>query len=351
MRKVTGVRLQEFARSVLVSVGVPHKDALVISESLVQANLEGIDSHGVSRLPVYVQRMLEGRINVRPELRIARRGCILKVDGDNGLGQVVSCRSIESAIPVAKKWGIAAVFIRHSNHNGAGAFFCQQAIKENIILMAMTNTPPGISPTGGKEARLGTNPIAFGFPVKKGPPIIVDFASSKVARGKIILAARQNRTIPSGWAVDVNGMNTTDAHSALKGSMIPVGGAKGYALATAIELFCGVLSGAAFGTQVGSINEDQGQSHANIGHHFILYYFPHFISEEEYYTRMECFLRMIKETPLSQNSNGIYYPGERRYQRYLKRKRKGICLSDQVWKDLNELAHKLSLPALSDAKL
>lgn len=349
MRKITGMHLREFAISVLMSVGVPCQDACIISDSLVQANLEGIDSHGISRLPVYVQRMIDGRINVRPELRIAQHGCIMKVDGDNGLGQVVCCRSIESAIPIARKWGIAAVFIRHSNHNGTGAFFCQQAIKEKMILMVMTNTPPGISPPGGKEPRLGTNPIAFGFPVKKGPPVIADFASSMVARGKIILAARQNRPIPKGWAVDEKGMDTTDAHSALKGSMLPVGGAKGYALASVIELFCGVLSGAAFGTGVGSIY-DEGKSYANIGHHFILYYFPHFISEEEYYSRIDCFLRMIKETPLSPNSSGIYYPGERRYQRYLERKKTGISLPDQVWKDLNDIAYKLFLPGLLEAK-
>jgi LDH2 family malate/lactate/ureidoglycolate dehydrogenase len=301
--------------------------------------------HGISRLPVYVQRMMDGRINVQPKLRISRHGCILKVDGDHGLGQVVFSRSIEAAIPIARKCGIAAVFIRHSNHNGTGSFFCQQAIKEKMILMAMTNTPPGLSPPGGRAPCLGTNPIAFGFPVKKGPPVIVDFASSMVARGKIILAARQNRPIPRGWAVDEKGMDTTDAHAALKGSVLPMGGAKGYALACAIELFCGVLSGAAFGTEVGSIY-DEGKSYANIGHHFVLYYFPHFMSEDEYYRRMDCFLRMIKETPLAQNSNAVYYPGERRYQRYLERKKSGVCLPDHIWDNLNAIADELSLPGL-----
>ena len=209
--------LRRFAETVLKAVGVSQKDAKIITDSLIQANLEGIDSHGISRLPVYVRRMMEGRISVRPCLRIIQHGSALNVDGDNGLGQVVSYRSLEAAIPVAKKLGMAGVFIRRSNHNGTGSFYCQQAMRENMVLIAMTNTPPGIVPTGGREPRLGTNPVAFGFPVNDGPPLIVDLATSMVARGKVILAAREKKPIPKGWAVDENGMDTTDLRPHSKG--------------------------------------------------------------------------------------------------------------------------------------
>jgi LDH2 family malate/lactate/ureidoglycolate dehydrogenase len=343
------VHLRSFAETVFKAVGVSRRDAQIITDSLIQANLEGIDSHGISRLPVYVRRMMEGRISVRPCLRIIQHGSVLNVDGDNGLGQVVSYRSLEAAIPVAKKLGMAGVFIRRSNHNGTGSFYCQQAMRENMVLIAMTNTPPGIVPTGGREPRLGTNPVAFGFPVNDGPPLIVDLATSMVARGKVILAAREKKQIPKGWAVDENGMDTTDPSAALKGAMLPVGGAKGYALACAIEMFCGVLSGAAFGKNVVSIYEEEA-GFAGVGHHFILYHVPHFMSLKEYGKRMDAFLRMLKETPPSPNSDGVYYPGERRYQRYLQRKKRGIPLSDEVVKDLNDIAESLSVQGLSQGE-
>lgn len=349
MPEFNDVHLRSFAETVFKAVGVPKRDAQIITDSLIQANLEGIDSHGISRLPVYVRRLMEGRISVRPCLRIIQHGSVLNVDGDNGLGQVVSFRSLEAAIPVAKKLGMAGVFIRRSNHNGTGSFYCQQVMQENMVLIAMTNTPPGIVPTGGREPRLGTNPVAFGFPVNDGPPLIVDLATSMVARGKVILAAREKKPIPKGWAVDENGMDTTDPSAALKGAMLPVGGAKGYALACAIEMFCGVLSGAAFGKNVVSIYEEEA-GFAGVGHHFILYHVPHFMSLKEYGKRMDAFLQMLKDTPPSPNSDGVYYPGERRYQRYLQRKKRGIPLSDEVVKDLNDIAESLSVQGLSQGE-
>lgn len=345
MPRFSDTHLRRFTKAVLKEAGVPRKDAKIISDSLIQANLEGIDSHGISRLPVYVRRMMEGRIHSRPCIRIKEHGSVLSVDGDNGLGHVVSYRSVEAAISVAKKRGMAGVFICRSNHNGTGAFYCQQAMKENMVLIAMTNTPPGIAPTGGREPCLGTNPVAFGFPVKEGPPLLIDLATSMVARGKVILAAREKKPIPRGWAVDEKGLDTTDARTALKGSMLPMGGAKGYALASAIEVLCGVLSGAAFGTGVGSIYEED-EKPADIGHHFILYYLPHIISLEEYYKRMDAFLRMLKGTPPAEKSDGVYYPGERRYQRYLERKKNGIPLPFEVLNDLNVMAQNLLLNGL-----
>lgn len=166
-----------------------------------------------------------------------------------------------------------------------------------------------------------------------------------MCRGKIILAAREKKPIPRGWAVDENGLDTTDARSALQGAILPMSGAKGYALASAIEMFCGVLSGAAFGTEVGNIYEED-ESFADIGHHFILYYLPHFMSLEEYYRRMDAFLQMLKETSPAENSEGVYYPGERRYQRYLERKKNGIPLPNEVLNDLNDMAKSLSLTGL-----
>ncbi|MFS8514067.1 MAG: Ldh family oxidoreductase, partial [Planifilum fulgidum] len=209
--------LQRFAKKVLTSLEVSGEDAELVSDSLIRSNLASIDSHGISRLTIYAKRVREGRIAAKPEIRIARSGAVLRVDGGNGLGQVVTVKALEAAIPVAERSGLAGIAIRRSNHFGAASYFCEWACRRNRALMALTNSPPGIPPHGGKKAFLGTNPIAFGFPTPLGPPLIVDMSSSVVARGKIILAARQGEPIPSGWAIDREGRETTDPVEALQG--------------------------------------------------------------------------------------------------------------------------------------
>jgi LDH2 family malate/lactate/ureidoglycolate dehydrogenase len=168
----------------------------VAADSLIKADLEGNESHGISRLPIYAKRIQEGRISAGPAIAFQASGAVLRVDGGNGLGQVVSYRALERAIPMAKEYGMSTVFIRNSNHFGTAAYFCQQACKENVVLLAMTNSPPGIPPWGGRKAFFGTNPIAFGFPNRNGPPVIMDMSSGVVARGKIMLASKAGESIP-----------------------------------------------------------------------------------------------------------------------------------------------------------
>jgi LDH2 family malate/lactate/ureidoglycolate dehydrogenase len=209
--------LKEFCEGVFVSLGMTREDAEVAGDSLVRANLEGTESHGVSRLAIYARRIKEGRISAKPDIRVERTGSVLRVDGGNGLGQVASYHALLAAIPVAKETGIAGVAVRNSNHFGTAAYYCQMACREGMALIVMSNSPPGIAPWGGRSAYFGTNPIAFGFPTKRKPPVIVDMSSSVVARGRIILAAKQRLAIPEGWAIDEEGVVTTDAKAALKG--------------------------------------------------------------------------------------------------------------------------------------
>ena len=304
--------LKEFCDGVFVSLGMTREDAEVAADSLVRANLEGIESHGVSRLAIYARRIKEGRISAKPDIRVERTGSVLRVDGGNALGQVASYHALLAAIPVAKETGIAGVAVRNSNHFGTAAYYCQMACREGIALIVMSNSPPGIAPWGGRSAYFGTNPIAFGFPTKRKPPVIVDMSSSVVARGRIILAAKQGLPIPEGWAIDEEGVATTDAEAALKGAVLPLGGAKGYALALAVEIMSGVLSGAAFGPHVNNLYKE-GDPPANVGHSFVLLDIDHWMQVDKYYERMEQFLREIKGSPRAKGIEEIYYPGERRY--------------------------------------
>jgi LDH2 family malate/lactate/ureidoglycolate dehydrogenase len=317
-------------------------NADIAIESLVRADLEGNESHGISRLPIYAKRMQEGRIAASPSIGYEKRGSVLLVDGGNGLGQVVAYRALETAIPMAKEHGMMGVFIRNSNHFGTAAFFCQQACKANVALIAMTNSPPGIPPWGGKKAFFGTNPIAFGFPNRNDPPVIVDMSSSVVARGKIILANKMGQEIPLGWAIDENGAETTDPSAALRGAVLPLGGAKGYALAMAIEIMCGVLSGAAYGPHVNNLYKDGDQA-ANVGHSFILLDIAKWMSMEHYFEIMDGFLQEIKSIPTAAGTDHIFYPGERRYDKYRSRAVEGLLLSKEVVDELTRLGDGLGI--------
>ena len=301
--------LKEFCDGVFVSLGMTREDAEVAADSLVRANLEGTESHGVSRLAIYARRIKEGRISAKPDIRVERTGSVLRVDGGNGLGQVASYHALLAAIPVAKETGIAGVAMRNNNHFGTAAYYCQMACREGMALIVMSNSPPGIAPWGGRSAYFGTNPIAFGFPTKRKPPVIVDMSSSVVARGRIIFAAKQGLPIPEGWAIDEEGVVTTDAEAALKGAVLPLGGAKGYALALAVEIMSGVLSGAAFGPHLNNLYK-VGDPPANVGHSFVLLDVSRWMQVDKYYERIEQFLREIKASPRAKGIEEIYYPPE-----------------------------------------
>lgn len=337
--KYNSQQLIQFCENVLVSLGFTEKDAATAAQSLIRADMEGAGSHGISRLAIYAKRIKEGRIAARPMIHYDWNGAILKVDGGNGLGQVVAARALEEAAKNIDESGLAAVMIRNSNHFGTAAYFCQMACERNLALIGFTNSPPGIAPWGGKKAYMGTNPISFGFPTRTKPPVIIDMSSSVVARGKIILADKQQESIPLGWAIDEDGMETTDPSAALKGAVLPLGGAKGYALAMAVEILAGVLTNAAFGPHVNNLYKDNDPP-ANVGHCFILLNISNWMDMDEYYDRMEQFLKEIKDVPLAKGAEEIKYPGERRYQTYLQHKRNGIALSRQVVEELSELGSR-----------
>lgn len=342
------VELTRFCGEVFVSLTMPREDAEVVADSLVRANLEGADSHGMSRLPIYAQRIREGRISAQPQIGVDRSGSVLRVDGGNALGQVASYHAIEAAFPVARETGIVGVAVRNSNHFGTAAYYCQMACREGMALIATTNSPPGIAPWGGKKAYFGTNPIAFGFPTRWEPPVIVDMSSSVVARGRIMLAATEGQTIPEGWAIDEEGVETTDAVAALKGAVLPLGGAKGYALAMAVEIMSGVLSGAAFGPHVNNLFKDDVPP-ANVGHSFIVLDIARWIPLEDYYTRMDQFLEEVKAVPRVREVEEVFYPGERRYLSYLEKTKEGVALPAAVQEELDRLAVEcgIAFPSLA----
>ncbi|MFG6150662.1 Ldh family oxidoreductase [Halobacillus sp. B23F22_1] len=337
--------LKSFSVQVLTTLGVRQKDANTVADALLKANLEGVDSHGISRLGVYSNRLKDKRINPAPHVQFEKKGTsVLTVDGDNGLGHVVSSKAIERGIEMVKESGMVGIGIKNSNHFGTASYYCQKACENNLAIIAFTNSPPGIAPWGGREAFFGTNPIAFGFPNGNNPPVIIDLSTSKVARGKIILADKQGESIPDGWALDENGQQTNNPAEALKGSVMPLGGAKGYALALAVEILSGILSGGAFSPNVNSIYQETSKEPANVGHFFILMDIEKFMPYETFQFSMDQLINQMKETPKAPGYEEIRYPGERREKEFQLRSKEGILLSKNVQDELINLGNIVNVP-------
>ncbi|CAA7603082.1 Malate/L-lactate dehydrogenase [Acididesulfobacillus acetoxydans] len=332
--------------ALLVAAGVPEQEAEIAAGILLDTSLEGIDTHGVSRLPVYLSCLEKGRINPRPQIKIVKEGAVAKVDGDNGLGQLVAARSMSVAMDLAKEFGVGFVVTRRSNHFGAASYYCKMAAGRGMLGIVLTNAPPAMPPWGGKSAYFGTNPIAFGIP-NGGFPVVVDLSSSHVARGNIILAAKEGRPIPLGWAIDKDGQPTTDPQAALEGgAVLPVGGAKGYALALAIEVMTGILSGSAYGDGVGFIYDEKTDP-ADVSHSFIALDISRIMPENAFLSRMEEMIRGVKAVPVAAGAAGIRVPGEKRYETYQIRVKKGIPMGPSLLHELRQTAARLGVKPLN----
>ncbi len=340
--RIAASTLETFSSELLVKIGVPRDGAEQCARVLVEADLEGTGTHGVSRLPIYLAAIQRGQIDPAGLVTVEQTGpATATVDGSNTLGPVVSIAAMQEAIRLAQQAGVGMVTARRSNHYGAAAYYVEMAAKEGLIGISTTNSHPAIPPWGGREAYLGTNPLAFAFPTS-GDPVIIDLSMSVVARGKVIQAARQNQPIPLGWAIDRDGNDTTDPKAALTGSMLPLGGAKGAALALAIEVLSGILSGAASGPHVTSILEE-ATTPANIGHWFVAIDVTRFLARDFYLSQIDQLLQELKANPLAQGVAQIRMPGERRAQLRRDQLANGIALAEDTIKALNEWAERVGM--------
>src|SRR5699024_873156 len=267
----------------------------------------------------------------------------LLVNGDNGLGHVVTYYSLKKGIKIAKENGISSVAIHSSNHFGTASYFCQLASQENIIAFICTNSPPGLAPWGGSKKIFGTNPVAFGFPVQDRPPVIIDMSTSVVARGKIMLAKNRNESIPDGWALDEKGNMTNNPSEALKGSMYPMAEAKGYALALAVEILAGVLTGASISPDVKNIYNEKLSKNTNVGHFMFLIDVNKYKNNSDYDRQLKYLLQLIKLNPPIKNDVTVRYPGERKHAESRQREANGIKLSETDYNELRELGKRFNI--------
>ncbi len=347
-RLVTVRDLSDFGAGVLAEVGVPDDEAREIIDNLIQADLRDVESHGVVRLPIYVQRLAVGAINPRPRIRIVRETpSSAVVDGDNGMGQLVGMRAMQIAIDKARSGMCVFVSVRNSNHYGAAASFAQMASTQDMI--GLSYTIGGINhmvPWGGAEARLGNNPFAVAIPAGAEHAVVLDMACSVAARGKIIVAAKEGTPIPPDWAVGPDGQPTTDALEALKGFVQPVGGPKGYALTMTIGLLSTMLSGAAFGSEVTHMYDDL-EHPQNIGHLFGVLPVSLFEEIDVFRRRMDQAIGEMRNARRAPGVERIYVPGEREEISLAHRRRHGIPIGVGVLAELNELGARYGLQLAS----
>lgn len=342
-------KLSNYTAALFVRAGVPEADSRVIADSLIQADLRGVDSHGVVRTDIYLRRLEAGMVNTNGQMEIRSEGTMTLLDGNNHFGAVVGTKALELALESTKKYGNAIVGVKGSNHFGTCAYYLQQAIQQDVVMITFSNASQTMPPIGGVRPFIGTNPFSIGIPAGKHVPFILDMATSVVARGKIIVAAQKGQSIPEGWAVDKYGNSTTDAAAALEGSVLPFGGAKGYGISMFIDILCGVLTGAGFGKYVNNMYENW-QEPQNVGHFFIAFDISKFMPVDQFKERIDRYFDEIKAEPKAPGVNEILIPGEIEHRCTLARMERGIELPLSVEKELASWGERYSLN-LSEALL
>ena len=333
----TPEKVRQLVAKIAVASGVRKPDATIFADALVDADIHGTSTHGVSRVNIYIRRIQKGLIDPKAKLVIDRkRGATLSVDAGNGLGQVQAVKTLEKLIPKARRHGIAAATIRNSQHFGALSYYCNKAAGQDMILFATTGCEPAMSPEGACEAFFGTNPIAASFPTGKGFPVKIDLATSVVARGNIIAAQKRGQPIPQGWALTPDGEPTTDAAAALAGTVLTMAGHKGYALALMVEIFSSVLSGAAVGPAIGSMYKNVERKQ-DAGHFFILLDIAAFIPVAEFKQRLDKAIDDIKRCRKRPGVAEILIPGERSHRNAQQNRKHGIPLDGATLAELKTL--------------
>lgn len=336
--------LQTLVKAILGRVGVPDEDAALVADSLVKADLRGMNSHGVLRLPVYVRRLQQGGFKPDRKGRIVREtaGTVL-IDGEHGLGAVLSARAMDEAMARAKRNGIGAAGLFNSNHNGEGAYYVLRAIENGMIGICTTSGSPISPPWGGRTKLTGPLPITVGAPAGKELPIVLDAALGMSSRGKILYHAEKNMPLPEGWLVDAEGQPTTDAEHIRKGGWIlPIGGYKGWGLVVVMEILASVLTGAALGGDAGELYADVTRHQKN-GQFFIAINVGAFMDPDDFRARMDSYIRTTKDSEKLAGVDEILMPGEPEFRREQRHLINGIPLGRKVMEEVLALAGELNV--------
>lgn len=349
-RYVAAEDLRRFAEAAFRRVGLTRRHAEIVADNMIKANLRGVDSHGVWRVPFYTKRIRLGLVTLRPKIRVEKVApAAALVDGDGGMGAVIGCVAMDKAIGLARRSGIGVAGVRHSTHFGIAGYYVLRAIAAGMVGFTYTNSSPALPPWGGRKQFFGTSPLAIGVPGGRRGPYVLDMAMSPLARGKFLQAGERGETIPPGLILDAEGRPTTDASQLLKGgSILPFGGVKGGALDMFMDIIGGVMTGSAFAGRVGNpyTNFERPQ---DVGHVFIAMRLGLFLPEDEVRRRMDELIERMKAVPRADGVDEILVPGEPETRTEARRFRTGVPLPFNVWNLLVEESRLLKLPLPPDS--
>ena len=342
-------RLKKVAGAILLSLGASAEEADLIAESLVKAEMRGIPTHGVNFLPMLAERIEQGLVTVpTPVQTIYDEDAVVHIDGGNGLGQVAAAFAMTKAIEKASRFGIGTALVRNTNHIGLLAFYTMKAAAHGMIGFCMSNSAPSIAPWGGREAFFGTNPFSVAAPCEENRPVVLDMSTSVVARGKIRRAIRQQESIPPGWALDGVGAPTTDPDEAMSGTLLPIGGPKGYGIAFFIDLISGLLSGSKFSRDVSTFHKPIGPT--GVGVATIAIDIRRFMPMDTFTTLIRAHAAAIRGSEKMTEGGRIYLSGEIEAEREAQALKDGIELDPPVQAALEKLIESKGLDVSLDCE-
>ena len=334
--------LRTFAAGLLEATGVPQETAALVADSLVASNLRAVDSHGVQLLGFYIDQIRARNFDIHARGRVASEvGGSMTYDSENGIGQLTASLCSDHAIRLAQAHGVGIVTARECNHFGAAAYWAQRISNAGLLSLVVCNASPMVAPWQGKDPRFGTNPICVSVP---GPNTwLLDMATTTVAMGKIYKASLSGaEAIPAGWAMDSEGVPTTNTADVMQGGLLmPLGGYKGSGLAFLVEILCAVLSGGAMSAEVGGLRL-QGRP-MRVSHFFMGIDIVRFMPVDQFVDRMQALVGMVKQTAPAKGYEEVMVAGEPEWRAEEVRKREGIPLDAGVWQHLCTAAESLSV--------
>jgi (2R)-3-sulfolactate dehydrogenase (NADP+) len=333
--QLTIAQATDLATRALRKAGAGEAMAASTARALVLAESQGIASHGLSRVPQYATHLRNGRADGAAQAEVTRRkGAAVLVDAKQGLAFPACDLAVQEAVATARELGVCFVAITNSHHAGVLADHLRAAADAGMVALGMANSPAAMPAAGGRHPIFGTNPVAAAFPRRSGQPLVIDLSLSEVARGKLMVAAKEGKSIPLGWALDKEGNPTTDPKAGMEGSMLPVGAAsssKGAMLALIVELLVTALGGAQFGFEASSFFVDEGNA-PRIGQAFIVIDPGALAGKDVYYGRMETLVAEML------SDEGVRLAGDRRMGLKAKADRDGIFIPDLLGRQLEDLA-------------
>jgi LDH2 family malate/lactate/ureidoglycolate dehydrogenase len=342
--KIAAQALQIFVQRILFSAGFPTPKADLVADALIAANLRGVDTHGVHLLPYYIEQLRVGNIDPETDGRVlSESGACLLYDGEHGVGHYISDICCRHAVRLATQHGIGIAIALRSTHFGAAAYWARRISAAGMIGIVMCNASPSVPPWQGRSGRIGTNPICVSVPSSGSGGWLLDMATTTVALNAVKKAALAGEpSLPVGWAMDSDGIPTTDTQKALNGLLMPLGGYKGSGLGMMVEILCAVLSGGAMSTEVGGIHIKDRP--INTSQTFLSIDVTRFLTLEEFQSRMEALIQFVKSAPPASGYSEILVAGDPEMRAENDRVRNGIPVDESLWKRLTALAEELGVP-------